>query len=206
MEETLVQVSTLWEVLIYGLSPIWPSSRTNLEGVALGDVWPLPSLAKSLNVDPSSPEALVPFHKLSQWMCYSIIEPIEQTLGWKFIGGESQTGLPEYRNGGLFVDLGVLVPKESLFQASNPVVKTLEEIPRLEPSHPAVVEWRAMTVCLLDKAAEGLRELYGLDESQLSLKQVLESATWKGGREIAKTKRPETGGPPIDIISDGTVF
>lgn len=45
-----------------------------------------------------------------------------------------------------------------------------------------------------------------LRPSALSLAQVLESATWKGGREIAKLTRPETGGPPIDIESDGTVF
>lgn len=40
----------------------------------------------------------------------------------------------------------------------------------------------------------------------LTLAQILESATWKGGREIARQKRPETGGPPIEIESDGTVF
>jgi hypothetical protein len=48
--------------------------------------------------------------------------------------------------------------------------------------------------------------LLGVSAAQLTLAQVLESATWKGGREIAKQKRPETGGPPIDIESDGTVF
>ena len=40
---------------------------------------------------------------------------------------------------------------------------------------------------------------------KLTLPQVLEAVTWKGGREIAKAKR-EDGGPPIEIISDGTVF
>lgn len=44
-----------------------------------------------------------------------------------------------------------------------------------------------------------------INSLDLSLPQILESATWKGGREIAKEKRP-TGGPPIDIASDGTVF
>ena len=54
-----------------------------------------------------------------------------------------------------------------------------------------------------DRTADGLRAKLG---ANLTLPQVLESATWKGGREIAKTKRPETGGPPIEIESDGTVF
>jgi hypothetical protein len=51
-----------------------------------------------------------------------------------------------------------------------------------------------------------VRSELGLTKDQLTLAQVLEAATWKGGREIAKMKRPETGGPPIEIESDGTVF
>ena len=54
-----------------------------------------------------------------------------------------------------------------------------------------------------DRIADGLRKKLNAD---LSLAQVLESATWKGGREIAKEKRPETCGPPLEIESDGTVF
>lgn len=57
-----------------------------------------------------------------------------------------------------------------------------------------------------DRIADLIRSELGLSISQLTLAQVLESATWKGGREIAKIKRPETGGPPIEIESDGTVF
>lgn len=36
--------------------------------------------------------------------------------------------------------------------------------------------------------------------------KVLEGGTWTAGRKIAKEKRPETCGPPIVIVSDGTVF
>jgi hypothetical protein len=57
-----------------------------------------------------------------------------------------------------------------------------------------------------DRIAEQIRAKLDLSREQLSLAQVLESATWKGGREIAKEKRPESGGPPIEIVSDGTVF
>ncbi len=59
---------------------------------------------------------------------------------------------------------------------------------------------------LLDRTAENIRKKLGLKEEELNLKQVLEAATWKGGREVAKEKRPETGGPPINVVSDGTVF
>lgn len=57
-----------------------------------------------------------------------------------------------------------------------------------------------------DRTADAIRSKLGLTVDQLSLAQVLESATWKGGREIAKEKRPATGGPPIDLVSDGTIF
>jgi hypothetical protein len=57
-----------------------------------------------------------------------------------------------------------------------------------------------------DRIADLIRSQLRLTASQLTLAQVLEGATWKGGREIAKLKRPETAGPPIEIESDGTVF
>jgi hypothetical protein len=60
--------------------------------------------------------------------------------------------------------------------------------------------------CCSDRIAQLIRDKLGLSAAQLSLAQVLESATWKGGREIAKRLRPATSGPPIDIESDGTVF
>jgi hypothetical protein len=44
-------------------------------------------------------DELVPFHKLTGWTTYSLVEPIEKILGWKFDGLEDMTGLPEYRNG-----------------------------------------------------------------------------------------------------------
>lgn len=163
----------------------------------MGDVWKCDVLENAGGF--TGTDALVPFHKLSQWLCYSIMEPMEQTLGWRFVGGEHQTGLPEYRNGGLLIDLGVLEPKASLIAASK---ASSSKLPLLDPSHPAVVEWRAMTVILLDRIAAGIRSKMGLTPDQLNLKQVLESATWKGGREIAKEKRPDAKGcPPIVSVA-----
>jgi len=126
---------------------------------------------------------------------------MEKILNWKVLGLEDMTGLPEYRNGGLFVDLGVLSLREDL--ELGPFLPKGSQIPRFSPSHPAIIEWRALTVILLDRTADGLRTKLG---ASLTLPQILESATWKGGREIAKIKRPETAGPPIEIESDGTVF
>ncbi|KAI5995730.1 hypothetical protein EDC04DRAFT_2585846 [Pisolithus marmoratus] len=193
-----IHIFSLWTALIEGLAPIWPS-RLTLGGIALGDVWPCTALNQPGQAEGDD---LVPFHKLTGWLTYSLMEPIEKVLGWKFDGVEDLTGLPEYRNG--TIDFGVLtlrpavLPPECYAHGSD--------IPRLKPSHPAIVEWRAMTVMGLDRIADGIRRKYGLGKDQLTLAQVLESATWKGGREIAKKLRPATGGPPIEIESDGTVF
>ena len=70
--------------------------RTTLGGVPLGDVWPCDALKGHA---PAKGDELVPFHKLTGWTTYSLIEPIEKILGWKFDGLEDMTGLPEYRNG-----------------------------------------------------------------------------------------------------------
>ncbi|KDQ12405.1 hypothetical protein BOTBODRAFT_414697 [Botryobasidium botryosum FD-172 SS1] len=207
---TRVHIASLFQALIQGLAPIWPS-RIQLGGISLGDVWPCSALraAESATTQSRShasaldENSLVPFHKLTQWLTYSLVEPIEKVLGWKFDGMEDMTGLPEYRNGGLLVDFGVLSLRR---EAAPSFYGANSEIPRFPSSHSAIVEWRAMTVIELDRIAEGIRQRLKLAPHQLSLVQVLESATWKGGREIAKEKRPATGGPPIDIESDGTVF
>ncbi|KAJ3114120.1 hypothetical protein HDU96_002541 [Phlyctochytrium bullatum] len=124
------------------------------------------------------------------------MEPLS-LLGIEFDGLDGMTGLAEYRNGGLFVDYGVLKLK------SEP---TPGVIPRFNVHDDVVVEWRALTVALLDKVGEGVREKLKMTAKELPLVKVLEAGTWKLGREIAAKLRPETKGPPIDIISDGTVF
>jgi hypothetical protein len=115
-------VSALWDVVILGLAPIWPADensggRASLGGVSLGDVWRCEVLAtrdamgQNIEFDPDIEQVewkgesagLVPFHKLSQWLTYSLVEPLELLLGWKVQGMEHMTGLPEYRNGEHFV-------------------------------------------------------------------------------------------------------
>ncbi|KAG7095536.1 hypothetical protein E1B28_006273 [Marasmius oreades] len=193
-----VHISALWHVLGDGLNTIWPASRTKLGDVSLGDVWPCGVLKGTSTAEGDD---LVPFHKLTQWMTYSVVEAIERTTKWQFTGVEDMTGLPEYRNGGLFLDFGVLTLKPNALPTNENT-----GLPQASAAAPAVVEWRALTVILLDRIAEDIRVRLGLSPEQLKLVQVLESATWKGGREIAKQRRPETGGPPIELESDGTIF
>ena len=135
----------------------------------------------------------VPLHKLSQWLAYSLIEPL-QTAGISVTDIDGLTGLAEYRNGGLFVDTGVLAFREPADAARDHDVA----------SH-LVVEWRALTVALLDRLADGLRQRLALDAKSLPLAKVLEGGTWVTGRALAFERRPD-GSPPIKVISDGTVF
>ncbi|KAF8232050.1 DUF1688-domain-containing protein [Tricholoma matsutake] len=196
-ETRVVPLAAIWHCLIEGLNPIWPS-RIHLGGVSLGDVWPCSAL-KSESTQLG--DDLVPFHKLTMWITYSLIEVFQRVANWRVDGLEDLTGLPEYRNGGLLVDHGVLALKPNALP-----IDPASGLPSVPPSSPAIVEWRAMTVIELDRLAAAIRKKLSLTSEQLTLAQVLEGATWKGGREIAKQKRPETGGPPIEIESDGTVF
>jgi len=173
--------------LLQQLGPIWPS-RLTLGGIALGDCWKHPALTTA-----DATNGLVPLHKLSQWLAYSLIEPL-QTAGIEVTDIDGLTGLAEYRNGGLFVDSGVLAfrdPQDALREH--------------EVALPLVVEWRALTVALLDRLAEELRKKLGLDAVSLPLAKILQGGSWAAGRKLARERRSDAS-PPVRVISDGTVF
>ncbi|MBS0536836.1 MAG: URC4/urg3 family protein [Proteobacteria bacterium] len=173
--------------LLRELGPIWPS-RLSLGGVPLGDCWK----HRSLKTDDAT-SGLVPLHKLSQWLSYSLIEPL-QRAGVAVSNIDGLTGLAEYRNGGLFVDASVL-------NLHDP----LQILQAHDVSSEMVVEWRSLTVALLDRLADVIRGRLGMNAETLPLARILEGGTWAAGRAIALEKR-EGGTPPITVISDGTVF
>jgi Protein of unknown function (DUF1688) len=173
--------------ILHRLGPIWPS-RLTLDGVALGDCWKHPSM-----VTADSASELVPLHKLSQWLSYSLIEPLQQA-GITVTDLDGLTGLAEYRNGGLFVDTDVLALRDpAAARREHDVGSTL------------VVEWRALTVALLDRLAHAVRAKLDMDAAALPLAKVLEGGSWAAGRAIARSLRADAS-PPIKVISDGTVF
>lgn len=215
-----------------GLGNVWPATRTKIDGVSLGDAWPCTSM-------PGGPlaqswENIVPFHKLTQWLCYSLMVPMTKLLQIRFAGTELLTGLPEYRNGGLLVDTGLLTLKEPDVKRgleafrSNSMLKgqqTVEVIPLFSTDDDVIVEWRAVTIGFLDELLNEVNGILGLRGSdQLTLAQMLEAGSWKvsglppsstevfsaksmqGGRELAEVSRPNTKEPPILTMSDGTVF
>jgi hypothetical protein len=175
------------EVLLDALGPIWPG-RLTLGGVPLGDCWRHPAIQRD-----DATDGYMPIHKLSQWLAYSLIEPLE-AAGVQVVDIDGLTGLAEYRNGGLFVDAGVLTLNDP------------EDAGRAHPVEgPLVVGWRALTVALLDRLAPMVRARLGVSAEAFPLARVLEGGTWAAGRRIAASLRPG-GGPPIAVVSDGTVF
>lgn len=179
--------SAILELLLEAFGPIW-QDRLTLGGVDLGDCWRHPAMTRD-----DATDGLVPIHKLSQWLSYSLVEPL-QRAGVTVTDLDGLTGLAEYRNGGLFMDMGVLTLKDPT------------DIDKAWPvSDPLVVGWRSMTVALLDRIAPLVRAELCVDADRLPLASVLEAGTWAAGRRIAAERRAG-GGPPLTILSDGTVF
>jgi len=173
--------------LLRHLGPIWPS-RLELGGIDLGDCWRHPAMTED-----DATSGLVPLHKLSQWLAYSLIEPL-QAAGMEVTDIDGLTGLAEYRNGGLFIDTGVLALRDAgEAEREHDVGSTL------------VVEWRALTVALLDRLAEVVRRRLGKDAVSFPLARILQGGTWVAGRALAYQRRAD-GAPPLRVVSDGTVF
>jgi hypothetical protein len=179
--------AAILELLLKALGPIW-ENRLSLGGLPLGDCWRHPAIRRD-----DATDGLVPIHKLSQWLAYSLIEPL-QAAGIEVIEIDGLTGLAEYRNGGLLLDEGVLVLRHPA-----------DLIRPHEVADPLVVGWRSLTVALLDRLAPPVREALGVPAEAFPLARMLEGGTWAAGRRAAATRR-KGGGPPLNIISDGTVF
>lgn len=178
-----IEAESLLKIVLCGFGSIWPG-RIIMNDVNLGDTWSHPKLGLG-------DEGFVPFHKLSQWMTYSFLNPLED-CGFEILNLNHLTGLAEYRNGGLLLDSGLIEAKHDLRERKH------------HPDTRVIIEWRALTVALLDELATVIRKKLNVTESEFPLVKVLEGGTWWAGRKLAQEKRG--GRPPIDILSDGTVF
>jgi Protein of unknown function (DUF1688) len=183
----VLPAADILESLLDGLGSMW-QNRPTLDGVPLGDCWPHSALR-----GPAPEDHFAPLHKLSQWLTYSLIEPLE-TAGIEVVQLDALTGLAEYRNGGLFVDMGVLVPQDAAAWSTTH-----------EVADPFIVGWRSLTVALIDNLAPLVRERLNLGDDEFPLAKLLEGGTWAAGRRIANERR-SGGRPPFSISSDGTVF
>src|SRR5690606_34056574 len=143
-EDRILPAPAILQALRVHLGPIWPA-RLTLGGVSLGDTWRHSAIKRD-----DVTNGLVPLHKLSQWLSYSLIDPLRDA-GIAVSDIDGLTGLAEYRNGGLFVDSGVIALRDAAQAAlPQPVESEL------------VVEWRALTVELLDRLAPLVRDRLGV--------------------------------------------
>jgi hypothetical protein len=172
--------------LLTSMQDIWPASNY-IGHVPLGDCW-----RHSAVHGPGLTDGWVPFHKLSQWMTYSLLEPFEWS-GVKVRDTHLLTALPEYRNGGLLLDSGLLRLKDE--RVADETWNVGDEV---------VVEWRALTVALMDDVAHAVRRHLKVDEQHMPLARILEGGSWAAGRALAERLRG--GLPPLKVKSDGTVF
>jgi hypothetical protein len=205
-EPNTLDYAELWTILQDVLIPAWPKERTHIAGHPIGDAWPLKVLADKAKREGNDTEAaaIAPFHKLTQWLGYSLTVPFQRVLGLKITNDTLGTGLPEYRNGGLFYDLGALKLKPEVLQAG--VQASGQDLPLYPATGDTIVEWRAMTVALLDELHKLVSAHFEKEGVKLSLAQVLEAGSWLGGRELAAKLRPETKSSPILFEGDGTLF
>lgn len=213
----IVVLPVLWNALVNGLASIWPATRTAINGVPLGDAWPC-SIMPQAPASPTSPtfspfpnsqthtaawESILPFHQMTQWLTYSLMQPMQTLLKIHFAGTEMLTGLPEYRNGGLFVDLGVLTLKKDDMERGlenfsdyclRHNIKAVEVAPMFEAGDDAVVEWRGATIGLLDRLlVEVNRALIAdLQGNELTLGQLLEAGSWKVRTQPCPHNRQDT--------------
>ena len=172
--------------LLTSMQDIWPAGN-HIGRVPLGDCWRHPAVR-----GPGLTDGWVPLHKLSQWMTYSLLEPFEW-CGVKVHDVDMLTALPEYRNGGLMLDSGLLRLRDE--KAAQETWNVGDEI---------IVEWRALTVALMDEVAGAVRRKMHMDEKHLPLAKVLEGGSWAAGRALAERHRQ--GLPPLKVKSDPTVF
>lgn len=181
-----IEAAAILDLVLSGFETIWPAGA-RLDGHNLGDTWRHPAAGGE------GPTAgLVPFHKLSQWLTYSLIEPLAEA-GLTVSGVERLTALAEYRNGGLLVDLDVLVP------AHAGVTRDVHAA-----GSEAIVEWRALTVAILERLAPAVAQHLGVPPVAFGMTRLLEGGTWAAGRRLADERRG--GAPPIRVLSDGTIF
>jgi hypothetical protein len=186
-----VSAAALLHATVTGLAQVWLQAGEAPDG-SRGDLWPHPAARDAEATHSPETQGWVPFHKLSQWLCYSLLEPLIWA-GFELTDPETFTALPEYRNGGLLVDTGVLRLRDPAHAR------------RVHgPGDPLVIEWRAMTLSLIDELAVRVRAKLDCDARALPLASLLEGGTWAAGRGLAQRLRD--GRPPLEVDTAGSVF
>lgn len=176
-----------------GLAPIWPSGR-RLCGQAADDVWPhrWAGMACGGGGADAVTARWVPLHTPGQWLACSLLEPL-QAAGVQVTHAEVLTGLADAAHGGLMLDCGVIAPRQPA------------DLQRTwQVGDEFVIEWRALTLSLLDDLAAAVRERLGMDEAGLPMPALMAGGTVPTATALAAEKRG--GAPAVRVAGDGVVF
>ena len=160
-----------------------------LDGVSLGDTWKHPAIKRA-----DATNGLMPFHKLSQWLTYSLIEPLQQA-GYRSAMSNGLTGLAEYRNGGLFVDAGVIALRDPANAMQDNAVG-FSACGGMARAHGRAARQ--------DRAAGARRARRR--RSDISARLRARRRHLGGRAACSRNEKRADAGPPIRVISDGTVF
>ena len=175
----------IFQTLQKCLRGLWPGA-VEMAGVNLGDTWIYPPFG-------TGKEALIPFHRHSQWLCFSFLEPLVEN-GLFMTNSKELTGLADFRNGGMMLDSGLL-------EFKDPHLK--QKIHHIDDG--VIVEWRALTLVLLDELAPLVAEKLGKSPLEFPLAKVLEGGIWWAAKILAQKLR-EDASPPLKIAHNGFLF
>merc|ERR1711991_1237922 len=129
-----------------------------------------------------------PFHKLIQWLLYSLIDLFNK-FKINTVNTELLTALPEYRNGGMIIDMEIVELKDKNLLKINHSLNS-----------DIIIEWRCLTIVIIDMLKKKINKKMNKD---FHLGQILEGGTWSLGRELSLKRR---GLPPLLILSNGTIM
>ena len=121
----------------------------------------------------------MPLHKLSQWLAYSLIEPLERA-GIAVTDVDGLTGLAEYRNGGLFIDTGVLALRDPEPRRVRRIRVDSTARGRMARADGRAARPAGAAVC---------GSASGAMLRRLPLAKILQGGTWAAGRAIARRLR-----------------
>ena len=174
-----------------GLRPDLAGPTAAATASTLGDVWPHPARRRR-----RARRGLVPFHKLSQWLAYSLLEPLERA-GVR--GDRTSTRSPAWPS-----TATAACCSTPACSCRAPRRRRCASVHR--SGDELVVEWRALTVALLDRARRRA--------CARALGAPRASCRWRASSKAAPGPPAASSRPSaarrrrrrIRVASDGTVF
>lgn len=172
--------------LLTCLSGLWPSG-SQIGGVPLGDCWPHPAVQAD-----GPTNGWVPFHTTLQDLTSSLLEPFLWG-GAQVHGINSLTAPADRCHATLLLDTGLLRLREP--HSTGVEWSTRDEI---------VVEWRALTLALMDEIAPRVCASLKQSVTQLPMGCILQAGTVAAGQAL--TQRLRGGQPVLKVAADTDFF